>query len=117
MCEAIYHSCLNFSIIVIFLISWSVLTSRLKEYVLIPQVAELRKKLTTQMILYMIFIFFRAVCLLVPSIIYLVNINGNSAALIFYFLEPVLGDCPLVYELDFICFILVLILFLFLFRP
>jgi hypothetical protein len=104
MGEAIYHSSLNFLVIIIFFISWYILNSRLKQFSTLPPIVELQKRLKVQMMLYIVFFFLRAVFLLIPSTIYLyleISQDNNKIlhlmGIIIYFLEPVFGDCPLVW--------------------
>jgi hypothetical protein len=104
--EAIYHSSLDILVIIIFLVSWCILSSRLKEFSGLIKITELRKKITRQMILYITFFFLRAVLLFSTSVNYLIpgcrSDFRNIFSKICYFLEPVCGTCPLVYFFFFV---------------
>jgi chromate transport protein ChrA len=106
MIEAIYNSILSAIVILVLIFSWNSLREHMKQVLSSATFQSAERKLTIQMILYVLFFSIHSIFLLITSIWFLIanNINKNYdkekqkliVPSIFFFLHT-FGDCPLVY--------------------
>jgi hypothetical protein len=103
MVEAVYNSGLCLLVILVIIFSWYKLIEHMKQILSSVTFQSAERKLTIQMVLYVVFFTSHSVFLLITSIWYIITgkIENNNKQLIgpsiFFFLHTSFGDCPLVY--------------------
>lgn len=94
--ELLYASVLNVIVTVVAFVAWAVLRQRLRSYTALPTISKLRRRLTVQMLLYILFFLLRAGFMLAAGLLgYSEKYAGSGVRYTFFFVSGVAGDVPL----------------------